>query len=127
MQIKVINHESLDSQGTQVKLRIPLSHDESLELALTKEKYIRLSKKAVAELRAVEAKGYFVLKVMRILKGLKQADMAKMLGISVKCYQRRESRYNNADFTYLDIMIMHKEFKMSIETLFPICQCQALA
>ncbi|WP_148271312.1 hypothetical protein [Desulfosporosinus acidiphilus] len=123
----MINRESLDSEGTQVELRIPLSQDESLELTLTKEKYNSLSKTARAELRAVEAKGYFVLKVMRILKGHKQADMAKMLGISVKCYQRRESRYNNADFAYADILIMHKEFKMSIEALFRTCQRQALA
>ena len=118
MQVRVINSESLDTRGAKVRMSIPMSHDEEPEVSLTKEKYESLGEKAISEIRSVEPNGYFVLKVARILRGFSQGEMAKMLGISLKTYQKRESKCKKFKFTYINAMSIHKELKMSTDTLF---------
>ena len=118
MKVKVVSGNELDLRGTQAKLIASISDNTEPVLMLTKREFDRLNNKAIAEIRAVKAKGYFVLKVARILRGLRQSDMAKMLGISLKTYQRRETRYNNTDFTLVEISTISCEFKISIDSLF---------
>ena len=116
MKVNVIDLISLDTTGTKVRLAVSISNSEEPTLTLTREEFDRLGIKVIAKIKAVEAKGHFVLKVARILKGLTQSDVAKIAGISTKAYQRRET--NNADFMLDDIVSICKEFDISADTLF---------
>ena len=118
MKINVTNLKSLETTGTKVWLTVSISNNEEPTLTLTKWEFDRLGIKVIAKIKAVEAKGFYVLKVARILKGLTQSDMAKILGISTKTYQRRETKYDNADFTLYDIISIRREFNISADTLF---------
>lgn len=117
MQVRVVNSKSLDMSGSKVKITVPISRDVEPEVLLTKEKYDSLGKKAISEIRLVEPKGHFILRVTRILRGLRQSDMAKMLGISLRTYQRREMG-QGGEFTLLNILTICDKFKINADTLF---------
>ena len=125
MKINVINLKSLDTVGTKVRLAVSISNSEEPILTLTKEKFDCLGTKIIAKIKTVEQKGLFVLKVARILKGLSQADMAKVAGISTKAYQRRETM--NAEFLLGEIISICDEIDINADTLFFTMQNLKLA
>lgn len=118
MKILVRNCDALDNRGAKIELTIPISRNEEPALVIIKGEYDRLDDETIAEIQAIEPNGYFVLKLMRILKGWKLLDMAKLLGISEKTYKNREDMHGNEDFTLVDIHYICNKFKMSADTLF---------
>lgn len=63
------------------------------------------------------------LKGLRVMKGLTQDDMAKLLKISVKTYSRKESGYS--DFTLTESKAIADLFKKTIDEIFFNKECNA--
>lgn len=114
MKVKVFNCDSLGR--AQVRVSIPVQRGEEVVLMMTQKEFDRLGNKVITELESVKESGYFLVKIARILRGLKQSDMAKLLNISVKTYQRRESKLSN--FKFIDVQTICEKFNMREDTLF---------
>jgi DNA-binding XRE family transcriptional regulator len=121
VKVTVINCKALDVIGTQINLVASIARSRGLEIVLTRQKADSLGPEVISKIQKVEG-GYCILKVVRTLRGLKQRDMAKLLGISVNTYQKKESLYNGSDFSLIEVHNICNEFNLAPDTLFFTCQ-----
>lgn len=118
MNVKIYNTERLDCNGSQVKICIPICHGEESGLVLTKNKANEMGNNVLSKLRKLNRKGFFILKIVRIMNGITQAEMAKLLSMPASTYRHKENRYYGSGFMLTEVSTICKKFNMSADLLF---------
>ncbi len=118
MKVRICDTKRLDFLGAQVKLYIPVCQGEETELVLTLSKADELGKDTIAKLKAIKCKGYYILKLVRIINRVTQSEMARYLSISLSTYRHKENHNKGSDFFLDEIVVICKKFDMSASLLF---------
>lgn len=118
MNVNVRNIEELDCKGSQIKIYIPISQKEEPELVITKSKANEIGNTALSKIWNMNCKGFCILKIIRIINGITQAEMAKSLCMPISTYRHKENRDNGSDFMTNEAEAICKRFKMSFDILF---------